>query len=66
MGDFDRAITDYNASLKLQSRNAWALYGRGLAEARKQKTAAAEGDFAAATALVPRIADEFKKRGVAP
>jgi tetratricopeptide (TPR) repeat protein/predicted aspartyl protease len=66
MGDFDRAITDYNASLKLQPRNPWALYGRGLAQARKQKTAAAEEDFAAATALAPHIADEFKKRGMAP
>lgn len=67
MGAFDRAITDYNASLKLQSRSAWALYGRGLAESHNQKTtAAAEGDFAAATALAPHIADEFKKRGVTP
>jgi tetratricopeptide (TPR) repeat protein len=67
LGDFDRAITDYNASLKLQSRNAWALYGRGLAESHKQKTtAAAEGDIAAATALAPHLADEFKQRGVTP
>ena len=67
MGDFDRAITDYNASLKLQPKSALALYGRGLAESHKPKTAAAgEGDMAAATALAPHIAEEFKRRGVIP
>jgi tetratricopeptide (TPR) repeat protein len=67
LGDFDRAITDYNASLKLQPKSALALYGRGLAEAHKPKTAAAgDGDIAAATALAPHIADEFKRRGVIP
>lgn len=67
LGDFDRAITDYNASLKLQARYAWALYGRGLAESHRPKTAdAAATDIAAATALAPHIADEFKKRGVTP
>jgi hypothetical protein len=48
---------------RTQSRNAWALYGRGLAETRKQKISAAEDDFAAATALSPHIADEFKTGG---
>jgi tetratricopeptide (TPR) repeat protein len=64
MDDFDHAIADYSAALKLQPRSAVALYGRGLAETHKQKTAAAEEDIAAATALAPHIAEEFKKRGV--
>jgi tetratricopeptide (TPR) repeat protein/predicted aspartyl protease len=66
MGDYDRSIADFTASLKLRPKIAWALYARGIAEFRKQKTAAAEADMAAATALAPRIAEEFKKRGMAP
>ena len=60
MNDFDRAIADYSAALKLQPRSAVALYGRGLAETHKQKTAAAEEDIAAATALAPHIAENSK------
>jgi tetratricopeptide (TPR) repeat protein len=66
MGDFDRAIADYNASLKIHPRNPWSLYGRGLAEAHKNQAAAAAGDFAAATAVVANIADDFKKHGLTP
>jgi hypothetical protein len=52
--------------LKLQPRNAWSLYGRGLAEEHQRNTAVSEGDIAAATALAPPIADEFKKPGLTP
>jgi len=61
---FDRAISDYSAALKQRPKNAWALYGRGLAESHKQ-TAAADQDIAAATALAPHIAEQFKKLGIA-
>jgi tetratricopeptide (TPR) repeat protein/predicted aspartyl protease len=61
---FDRAISDYSAALKQQPKNAWAFYGRGLAESHKQ-TAAADQDIAAATALAPHIAEQFKKLGIA-
>jgi tetratricopeptide (TPR) repeat protein/predicted aspartyl protease len=66
LGDFGRAVADYTDALKLQSRNPWSLYGRGLAEGRQKNTAASAGDMAAATALAPHIADEFKKMGLAP
>jgi tetratricopeptide (TPR) repeat protein/predicted aspartyl protease len=62
MGDYVHAISDFDASLKRNPRNAWSLYGRGQALLRQQKTAAAESDFAAATALHPHIADEFKEQ----
>jgi Flp pilus assembly protein TadD len=64
--DSVHAISDFNDSLKLNPQNAWALYGRGQALLRQEKTAAAESDFAAATALQPRIADEFKNFGLMP
>ena len=66
-GDFGHAVSDYSESLHLEPRNPWSLYGRGLAqEHQKNTTATAEGDIAAATALAPHIADEFKKLGLAP
>jgi hypothetical protein len=64
MGDLDKSIADYDASLKLQPRNAWSLYGRGLARVRKGLTTAGEADIAAAMAIQPRIEDEARKHGI--
>ena len=66
LGDFGHAVSDYNEALKLQPHNPWSLYGRGLAEGRQKNTTASEGDMAAASALAPHIADEFKKLGLTP
>ena len=66
MGDYVHAISDFDASLKVNPKNAWSLYGRGQALLRQQKTAAAQSDIAAATALHPHIADEFKNFGLMP
>src|SRR5580700_1979277 len=65
-GDRDQAVADFNSTLKQLPKNAWALYGRGVAKERQGKTAEAQGDMAAATALQPEIADTFKKRGITP
>ena len=65
MGDDDHAISDFNACLKANSRNAACLYGRGQVEQHKHKDGAAEQDFAAATALQPHIAEQFEKHGFA-
>jgi tetratricopeptide (TPR) repeat protein/predicted aspartyl protease len=64
LGEYDRALEDFEASLKVDPKNPWALYGRGQAELHKKKNAAAESDLAAATALAPHIADEFRRRGL--
>jgi len=66
LGDFEKSAADFAAALSLRSNDAWCLYGRGLDELRQGKTAAGWADMAAATAVSPRIADEFKKRGIAP
>jgi tetratricopeptide (TPR) repeat protein/predicted aspartyl protease len=66
MGDYDKSIADYDASLKLDPSDAWSLYGRGIAKMRKNKAADGEADVAAAEKLRPAIADAFKKRGIAP
>ena len=66
LGKFQRAISDYGDALKEHPKNPWALYGRGIAESSLKNSAAADADFKAATALAPHIAEEFKKRGIAP
>ncbi|MHB8721036.1 MAG: aspartyl protease family protein [Steroidobacteraceae bacterium] len=66
LGDNDKAIADYDESLKLAPKNAQSLYGRGVAKIRKQKAADGEADIARATALSSTVADEFKRRGISP
>jgi tetratricopeptide (TPR) repeat protein/predicted aspartyl protease len=64
MGDFDRAIADYDDSLKLIPKNAWSLYGRGIAKTRKNRIAEGEADMAAATAIWAPVEEQFKRRGI--
>ena len=64
LGDYDKAISDYDDSLKLSPKNAWSLYGRGMAKRKKGDTAGSQADLAAAKALRADIAEEFAKFGV--
>lgn len=66
LGDYDKAIADYDESLNLAPKNAGAMYGRGVAKIRKQKTADGEADLARARELSSTIADEFKRHGITP
>jgi tetratricopeptide (TPR) repeat protein/predicted aspartyl protease len=54
MGQYDRAIADYDQALQLEPRNAWSLYGRGLAR-RHKKDPAAQDDLNAAVAINPKL-----------
>jgi tetratricopeptide (TPR) repeat protein/predicted aspartyl protease len=65
-GDLDKAIEDYNEALKLTPRDPYALYGRGLARARKGAVADGQADQAAARALQPKIDEAFSKLGLEP
>ena len=66
MGDYDKSIADYDASLKINAKNAWSLYGRGIDKLRKQEAADGDADIAQATAVWPRVVEEFKRRGIVP
>jgi tetratricopeptide (TPR) repeat protein len=66
LGEYGKSIADYDDSLKLYSKDAWVLYGRGLAKIRENKAAEGKVDTAAATALWPPIEEEFKRRGITP
>jgi tetratricopeptide (TPR) repeat protein len=66
MGEYDKSIADYDESLKINPRNAWSLYGRGIDELRKRKTLEGQADMAQATAVWADVAEEFSRRGIAP
>jgi tetratricopeptide (TPR) repeat protein len=66
MDAYDKSIADYDASLKINAKNAWSLYGRGIDKLRKHDTAAGNADIAQATAIWPQVAEEFSRRGIMP
>ena len=65
LGQYDRAIADYTAALKDNPRQAWSLYGRGLAELRKGDNVQGEADLHAAAAIAPDLPERARKLGIA-
>jgi tetratricopeptide (TPR) repeat protein/predicted aspartyl protease len=66
LGDFDKSISDYTAALKIRPKNAWTLYGRGLAKLKKNNRSEGEADIAEAVSIAPGVAEVYKKMGLAP
>jgi predicted aspartyl protease/tetratricopeptide (TPR) repeat protein len=64
--NYEKAILDFDAALKTMPKDAFALYGRGVAKIRKNKTAEGEIDIAEAVKMVPNIGAPFSERGLAP
>jgi len=62
----EKAIADFDAALKTMPKDPYALYGRGVAKMRKNKTAEGEADIAEAVRIAPHIAAPFSVRGLAP
>jgi tetratricopeptide (TPR) repeat protein/predicted aspartyl protease len=62
----DKAIADFDAALKTMPKNPFALYGRGVAKIRKNKTAEGQTDISEAVKIAPHIAAPFSARGLAP
>jgi hypothetical protein len=52
--------------LKLQPKNAFALYGRGVAKSRKNKNNSGQTDIDAAEMLAPKITERYQRYGIAP
>jgi tetratricopeptide (TPR) repeat protein len=61
LGDFDKAIADYDYAIKRDPKLARSLYGRGVAKQKKADSAGGNADIAAAKAITPEIADEFAR-----
>ena len=66
MGEYDRSIADYDASLRINANNPWSLYGRGIDKLRRQNPSDGDADIAKATTIWPQITQEFKRRGIVP
>ncbi|THD56436.1 aspartyl protease family protein [Phenylobacterium sp.] len=66
LGRYDEAIKEYDATLRLQPKSPWGLYGRGLAKLKKGQATEGQADIAAATAVQPAIEREMKSYGLAP
>jgi tetratricopeptide (TPR) repeat protein len=66
LGDYEKSITDYDAAISINAKNAWSLYGRGIDKVREKKTAEEQADMDQAAAIWPQIAAEFKRRGIVP
>ena len=65
-GALDRAIADFDNALKVQPKNARALYGRGVALIRSNKVKQGESDVDAAAKLDKTIKDQMQHYGVVP
>jgi tetratricopeptide (TPR) repeat protein/predicted aspartyl protease len=66
LGNYDRSIADYNASLKINPKDAWSLYGRGVDETHLSKTTEGQADMDEAVRIWPKVVEEFKPHGIAP
>lgn len=63
-GQFERAIRDYDAAIKLDPKNAKAYYGRGCAHARVDDTIRALLDLTEAIKLDPKDTSAFVDRAI--
>jgi tetratricopeptide (TPR) repeat protein/predicted aspartyl protease len=65
-GSYDKALADFNDALKLTPRNARALYGRGVAESRKNLAKESAVDVAAARSIAPQLPERYANYGLVP
>jgi tetratricopeptide (TPR) repeat protein/predicted aspartyl protease len=66
LGNFDKAIADYDGSLRMEPNKPGPLYGRGLAKLKKNQRAAGEADIAEAVKIGANVADAYKQIGLVP
>jgi tetratricopeptide (TPR) repeat protein/predicted aspartyl protease len=66
LGDYEKSLGGYDAALKIRPKNAWTLYGRGLAKLKKNDRRGGEADIAEAVSIAPGVAEAYKKMGLAP
>jgi tetratricopeptide (TPR) repeat protein len=64
MTNYDAAVSDFDAALRVDGKLAFALYGRGLARL-KNDDPAGEADITAAKAIQADIAEEYARYGMA-
>jgi len=60
----DLARADFDTALRTDPKNAFSLYGRGIAKGLKGDRSGADADIAAAKQISPDIAADFERYGV--
>jgi len=65
-GENAKAISDFDATLKILPKSALALCGRGIAKSRTGNTSAGEADIADAVRIAPNIEAQLERRGITP
>ncbi len=66
LGDYDKSIGEYDAAVKIRPKNAWTLYGRGLAKLKKNDRSGGEADLAEAVSIAPAVAEAYQRMGLSP
>lgn len=66
LGEFDRAIKDYDRAIAGRPKTPEYRFARGLAELRAGRQAKGRADIAAATAMAPEVAGRFAAWGLKP
>jgi len=66
MGDFVKAVADYDEALGKDDTMAWSHYGRGIAELRLGRKDAGEADMSRARQIDPKLAAKAAKLGITP
>ncbi|MES1189532.1 MAG: tetratricopeptide repeat protein [Steroidobacter sp.] len=66
LGDVDKSMKDLHKALKMQPKDAHALYGLAIAEQQKGLIADSERDTKAAVAIDPDVEKFFDESGMSP
>ena len=66
MGNYDAAIDDFDAALKINASMSDSFYLRGIAKLRMGDMAGGNADIAYVKKMIPNIADRYATWGVMP
>ena len=66
LGNYALSAADYMAALRLRPKEAWSLYGLGLAQRHNGQQAEADKNMRNALAIDSLAAERFKKIGLSP
>ena len=66
IGDYAKAIADYDEVLAADDKMAWSYYGRGIAKLRLGQKAGGEADVKKAAELASDLPDKAKELGIVP
>jgi len=66
LGQYDRAVADYDAALAVDQTLAPSFYVRGLAKRRQGDVKGGDADVAEAEKIYPTVAELYRRMGVTP